>query len=213
MASAIDLSINNIWPVNGATLKEARRLIMGEDFCVHIQQSRDALLTVPQMSFGTKLAAFDVLHWSFLEQLRLGPYPVVGRRGWPTSPDSPIPPSAWAYLRVHDWRLSRVFEPDGTIWYDIRVWSEDQIGTTNKTVGAPAAQRKLTTVRWIEKQVERRRTGEIPIAKNKSQFAKELCKEMVKAQAAGVVDKAVRKRTLENVLRIKKLWPIEKPRK
>jgi hypothetical protein len=213
MASAIDLSINNIWPVNGATLKEARRLIMGEDFCVHIQQSRDALLPVPQMSFGTKLAAFDVLHWSFFEQLCLGPYRVVGRRGSPTSRDRPIPPSAWAYLRVHDWRLSRVFEPDGTIWFDIRVRREDQIAATTESVGTVPAPRKLNTARWLVMEVERWRASGISIPWSKSQFAKELRKKMVRAEAAGVVDKAVTKGTLENVLRIEGLWPIQATRK
>jgi hypothetical protein len=79
MASATAQCNDNTWPREGVTLEEARRLIMGEEFYVHIRQTRDVLPSVPDMSFATKLAAFDVLHWPFFDQLRLGPYRVVGR--------------------------------------------------------------------------------------------------------------------------------------
>jgi hypothetical protein len=195
MASAIDQSINIIWRVNGATLEEVRRLIMGEDFCVHIQQSRDALLQVPQMSFGTKLAAFDVLHWALFEQLRIGPYRVVGRKGSPTSPDSPIPRSAWAYLRVHDWRLWRVFEPDGTIWFDIRVWTTETVKATKE---------------WVIEEVGRRAVGNKPIPARIGKFAEELHEEMKQAKADDVVAEVVSEGTIQNLLREHKLWPLNK---
>jgi hypothetical protein len=211
MASAIDQSIDNIWPVNGVTLEEARRLIMGEEFYMHIRQTRDVLPSVPDMSFATKLAAFDVLHWPFFDQLRIGPYRVVGRKGSPTRRDSPIPRSAWAYLRVHDWRLWRVFEPDGTIWFDIRVWREDQIGapTEGVPIEPPPVPRKLTTKEWLIEEVDRRAVGHKPIPAGIGEFAGELHEEMKRAKADGVVAKVVSAGRIENVLREHKLWPLK----
>jgi hypothetical protein len=212
MASAISQSNNNIWPSRGATLKEACRLIMGQTFCLTIQQASEWLSSDPEMPPRAKLTMLHALHRPFFEKLSIDSYRVVGRRGSPTSAVSPIPPSAWPDLHIQDWPLFRIAEPDGTIWYDIRVRRDDQIAATTETVGTAPAPRRLNTARWVAREVERRRASGIPIAVSKSQFARELRKEMVRAEAAGEVDKAVTKRTLENVLRIEGLWPIQATR-
>jgi hypothetical protein len=115
-------------------------------------------------------------------------------------------------LRVHDWRLRRIFEPDGTIWFDIRVWREDQIPATKEgTPVEPATRRKLTTKQWVTEEVNRRAVGHKPIPSTKDEFAEEIHQEMKRAQADGKVAKVVGEGRIKNLLREHKLWPLKEP--
>jgi hypothetical protein len=49
-----------------------------------------------------------------------GRYRAQGRRGSPAAPASDIPASAWPYLSVNI-AASQIREPDGTIWFDVRI--------------------------------------------------------------------------------------------
>jgi hypothetical protein len=58
---------------------------------------------------------------NFYERMVKGSGQAHGCRVSPTVESSKVPRAAWAYLRIRDWRLGTAVEPDGTIWYDVRI--------------------------------------------------------------------------------------------
>lgn len=117
------------WPAEGAALGEARRLIVDQELWDRLADAEKGRLVVNpgDLSVARRpdprevAAARKEIEKQFLARLASGSYACTGRRGSPTAPRTDVPPAAWWHLTIGDLARSTAVEPDGTVWYEIRV--------------------------------------------------------------------------------------------
>jgi hypothetical protein len=192
-------------PPTWISLSDARKQIVGDASDARKQIVGDAAWATllqdppPQMQYPGPFFAQAAVDREFCDRMATGIWQSVGRRGSPTAPQSDIPAVAWLHLRVTDWQRSTVAEPDGTVWYDVRVFpaGTESAATPAAPPTVTAQRKKLTPKGWLTKAVQDhpRRQNELPM-----EYASRLHERMKAAARANPGLKVMKPKSIANRL-------------